>query len=74
MDALLCLKFHIPDIGMKVYDKNFEEIGTIDNCVLYPEKFFKGPHLQLNNVQSEIICGWDAVFKDMNDNQMVKMD
>ena len=54
MDTLLCQKFHIPEIGLKLNDKNCEDTGTIDNCVLYPEKFFKGPHLQLNNVQSEI--------------------
>ena len=74
MDTLLCQKFHIPEIGLKFNNKNCEDTGTIDNCMLYTERFFKGPHLQLNNGQSESICGWEAVFKDMNDNQMVKMD
>ena len=74
MYALLCPKVHTHELSLKVYDNNCEENGTINECMLYPEKFCKGTHLQLNNGQSERICGWDNVFKDMNDNQMVKTD
>ena len=74
MDAMIYPKVHIPDFVLKVYDKNFEYTGKIDECVLYPEKFCKVSHLQFNNGQSERICGWDAVFKDKNKNQLVKTD
>ena len=28
----------------------------------------------MKNGQSERICGWDAIFKDMNENQRVETD
>ena len=74
MDVLLCLKVHISELGLKVYVKNCEDTGPIDECVLYPEKSCKGTHLQLNNGQSERICGRDTIFKDMNENQLVEME
>ena len=72
--VLLCPKEHIPELGLKVYDNNCEETGKICECVLYPEKWCKVTHIQLNNGKSESICGWYAVFKYMNENQLDKMD
>ena len=57
-----------------MYDNNCEENGTIENCMLYLYKCFKGTHIQLNNRQSEFICGLDSAFKDMNDNKMAETD
>ena len=46
----------------------------IFKCILYPEKCCKENRVQLNNGKSESICGWYAVFKYMNENQLDKMD
>ena len=34
--VLLCTKFHIHDLGLKMYGKKCEETGTIDKCMFYP--------------------------------------
>ena len=74
MDALLCPKIRIPKLGLKVYDNKCDGTVIIDECVLYLDILCKGTHIHLNNGQNERICGWEVLFKDMNDNQLVETD
>lgn len=74
INTLLCEKVRVPEMDLKVYDKNYIDTGNVDAFHIYPERCCYGTHAGLVDGKAVRKCGWDATFADMPNQKHMSMD
>ena len=65
INTILCDKVHVPEMDLKIFDKNFVDTGRTDQYRIHSEKCCYGTHVGLVGRETVRKCGWDAKFADM---------